>query len=32
MRAMMEDFSYEFVPDVKLLPSWLQQLYRKLTF
>jgi hypothetical protein len=32
LRAMMDDFSYEVLPDVRLLPLRLPQLYRKLTF
>jgi hypothetical protein len=32
LRAMMDDFSYEVLPDVTLLPHRLPQLYRKLTF
>jgi nitric oxide reductase NorD protein len=31
LRAMMDDFSYEVLPDVSLLPLRLPQLYRKLT-
>jgi len=31
MRAMMDDFSYEVLADVSLLPRRLPQLYRKLT-
>jgi nitric oxide reductase activation protein len=29
---MMDDFSYEVLADVRLLPQRLPQLYRKLTF
>jgi nitric oxide reductase activation protein len=32
LRAMMDDFSYEVLADVALLPQRLPQLYRKLTF
>jgi hypothetical protein len=32
LRAMMDDFSYEVLADVTLLPKRLPQLYRKLTF
>jgi hypothetical protein len=32
LRAMMDDFSYEVLPDVTLLPHRLPQLYRRLTF
>jgi nitric oxide reductase activation protein len=32
LRTMMDDFSYEVLPDVRLLPHRLPQLYRKLTF
>ncbi len=32
LRAMMDDFSYEVLADVTLLPERLPQLYRKLTF
>jgi len=32
LRAMMDDFSYEVLADVALLPHRLPQLYRKLTF
>jgi nitric oxide reductase activation protein len=32
LRAMMDDFSYEVLADVTLLPRRLPQLYRKLTF
>ena len=31
LRAMMDDFSYEVLADVSLLPERLPQLYRKLT-
>jgi nitric oxide reductase activation protein len=31
LRAMMDDFSYEVLADVSLLPLRLPQLYRKLT-
>ena len=31
MKTMMEDFSYEVLPDVSLLPKRLPQLYRNLT-
>ncbi len=31
LRTMMDDFSYEVLPDVSLLPLRLPQLYRKLT-
>jgi len=31
LRAMMDDFSYEVLADVKMLPERLPQLYRKLT-
>jgi nitric oxide reductase NorD protein len=30
--AMMDDFSYEVLADVALLPQRLPQLYRRLTF
>ncbi len=32
LRTMMDDFSYEVLADVRLLPQRLPQLYRKLTF
>jgi len=32
LRAMMDDFSYEVLADVALLPQRLPQLYRRLTF
>jgi len=32
LRTMMDDFSYEVLADVRLLPRRLPQLYRKLTF
>jgi nitric oxide reductase NorD protein len=32
LRTMMDDFSYEVLTDVSLLPLRLPQLYRKLTF
>jgi len=32
LRAMMDDFSYEVLADVALLPERLPQLYRRLTF
>jgi nitric oxide reductase activation protein len=32
LRTMMDDFSYEVLADVRLLPHRLPQLYRKLTF
>lgn len=32
LRTMMDDFSYEVLADVRLLPERLPQLYRKLTF
>jgi nitric oxide reductase NorD protein len=31
LKTMMEDFSYEVLPDITLLPSRLPQLYRRLT-
>lgn len=31
MKAMMEDFSYEVLPDISMLPMRLPQLYRNLT-
>ena len=31
MKAMMDDFSYEVLPDISLLPARLPQLYRNLT-
>ena len=31
LRAMMDDFSYEVLADVSLLPHRLPQLYRRLT-
>jgi nitric oxide reductase activation protein len=32
LRTMMEDFSYEVLADVSLLPRRLPQLYKRLTF
>jgi nitric oxide reductase NorD protein len=31
MKTMMEDFAYEVLPDISLLPKRLPQLYRNLT-
>jgi nitric oxide reductase activation protein len=31
MKTMMDDFAYEVLPDINLLPKRLPQLYRNLT-